>query len=189
MAGDPGPAGPRLPAALTSMLGSHPLVHPFAGDLTVTAPNDAYPPRPPAAGTPPTPGRGQGYPPPTGAPAQPVNPHQWPPTAPPPSAPPGAPPLSAGGTLLVNGGDDEAARTRNGLRKRLPREQRATVGAGAPQPTRRVIDLTAAARPTVDDSPAEVRARLTALRAGIQRGQVSGPAPRAHAGSDHVVED
>jgi hypothetical protein len=97
--------------------------------------------------------------------------------------------LSAGGTLLVNGGDDEAARTRNGLRKRLPREQRATVGAGAPQPTRRVIDLTAAARPTVDDSPAEVRARLTALRAGIQRGQVSGPAPRAHAGSDHVVED
>lgn len=191
MAEDPGAAGPRLPAAVTSMLGSHPLVHPFAGDLTVTAPNDVYPPRPPAAaaGTPAAPGRGQGYPPPTGAPGQPVNPQHRPPAAPPPSAPPGAPPISASGTRLVNGGDDEAARTRNGLRKRMPREQRATVSAGASQPTRRVIDLTAAARPTVDDSPAEVRARLTALRAGIQRGQVSGPTTRAHAGSDHVVED
>jgi hypothetical protein len=97
--------------------------------------------------------------------------------------------MTAGGTRLVDGGDDEAARTRNGLRKRMPREQRATVSAGALQPARRVIDLTAAARPAVDDSPAEVRARLTALRAGIQRGQVSGPATPARAGSDHVVED
>jgi hypothetical protein len=171
-AGQPRQTGSRLPAAVTSMLGSHPLVHPFAGDLTVTAPNGTYPPV-------------------NGAPVLPVGP---PPlqAAPPahPSAPPaGPPPLTAGGTLLVGGGDDEAARTRNGLRKRLPREQRAPVGAEASQPARRVIDLTAAARPTVDDSPAEVRARLTALRAGIQRGQVSGPAPRAHAGSDHVVED
>jgi hypothetical protein len=91
--------------------------------------------------------------------------------------------------LLIGGGDDdEAARTRNGLRKRLPREHRPTTAAA--HPTRRVIDLTSTARPAVDDSPEEVRARLTALRAGMQRGQGSGTVtPVRTAGSDHVVED
>jgi anti-sigma regulatory factor (Ser/Thr protein kinase) len=68
---------------------------------------------------------------------------------------------------------DEAARTRNGLRKRTPRTERAA------EPVRRVIDLDAAtgspARPAprVDDSPAQVGARLTALRAGLQRGHTT----------------
>jgi len=222
--------GPRLPETVTSMLGSHPLVHPFAGDLTVTAPNDGYrPPQPGSAqpGTPPTgaihaaggpghptgnrpagssaevaagqpaargpvggPGRGQptvpGYGTPSAAPSvgYPLTGPLGPGTATPP--PPGLPPQGAGGTLLI-GGDDEAARTRNGLRKRLPREQRA--GGVSAQPARRVIDLTAAERPAVDDSPAEVRARLTAFRAGIQRGQVTGTTRPARAGSDHAVED
>jgi hypothetical protein len=69
----------------------------------------------------------------------------------------------------------ETERTRNGLRKRTPRERRPQTvpagdrprQAGAPDAGGRVT--------AVDDSPAEVRARLTALRAGLQRGQQGEP--------------
>jgi signal transduction histidine kinase len=66
--------------------------------------------------------------------------------------------------------DDEAVeRTRNGLRKRVPRGQRPQGAAVAED--RRVIDLTTAGQGTVvDDSPAEVRFRLMSLRAGVERG-------------------
>lgn len=174
----PGTAGSQLPPTLSSMLGSHPLVHTFAGDLTVTAPNEGYPSRPPAtpaAGTP-TSTAGPGTPP--GASQTPSHDVG------------GVPTGTGGGTLRIDEGDDDE-RTRNGLRKRLPREPRPRDTA-PPPPTRQVIDLTTAARAAVDDSPAEVRARLTALRAGIQRGQGTGTitiTPVRAAGSDHVVED
>jgi hypothetical protein len=173
----PQPALPSLPASVSSMLGQHPLVHPFAGDLTVTAPNQGAPAQAPITGPGPVAGSV------TGAVPLPPTPAQGMPGE-------GGRPTAAGGTLLVGGGaDDHAARTPNGLRKRMPRDQRAPAMASA-QPIRRVIDLTAADRPAVDDSPAEVRARLTALRAGIQRGQGAGTVtPVRAASSDHVVED
>jgi hypothetical protein len=199
--------GSGLPASLSSMLGQHPLVHTFAGDLTVTAPNQGSLPRSAAADSA-TPDASPGVPaavagsavsgptPQTGSLPRTASPATGPIASSPPtpgySVPgvPAGPAATAGGTLLLGGGDDDATiRTRNGLRKRLPREQRAPAVAAA-QPTRRVIDLTAAARPAVDDSPAEVRARLTALRAGMQRGQGAGTVtPVRAAGSNHVVED
>ncbi|GAB3268192.1 sensor histidine kinase [Kineosporia babensis] len=74
-------------------------------------------------------------------------------------------------------------RTQNGLRKRVPRNKRqGELHADGAARSRRVIDLDArtdsnAPRPvqpqTVADSPADVSARLTALRAGMRRGQAS----------------
>jgi hypothetical protein len=71
----------------------------------------------------------------------------------------------------VPGDDADAARTRNGLRKRVPRRERPA--PPPPEPARR------APAPGGDDgrpgpvggSPAEIRARLTSLRSGMQRGQ------------------
>jgi Nitrate and nitrite sensing len=69
--------------------------------------------------------------------------------------------------------------TVNGLRKRTPRSARTPDPAPAPErgrsaaaASRRVIDLSSAERPpAVDGSPAQVGARMTALRAGMQRGR------------------
>ncbi|GAB6902857.1 sensor histidine kinase [Kineosporia succinea] len=74
-------------------------------------------------------------------------------------------PVAPGGP----GGPGAPAVTENGLRKRVPRNQRQSEGG----PPRRVIDLDAAAARSrqVADSPADVSARLTALRAGMRRGQ------------------
>jgi hypothetical protein len=84
--------------------------------------------------------------------------------------------------------DDVAARTRNGLRKRTPRTARAGAdpGTGA---TRRVIDLDARSdsaaapagsrAPVLDSSPASVGARMTALRAGLQRGSTTSAGDKA----------
>jgi signal transduction histidine kinase len=68
----------------------------------------------------------------------------------------------------------EAERTRNGLRKRTPRVQRTAEPTYTRTPNR-VIDLDSAPRSAaiVNDSPAQVSARLTALRAGIQRGKAA----------------
>jgi len=77
--------------------------------------------------------------------------------------------------------DDEPTRTRNGLVKRRPRPSRPGDDA-SPQPGfgQRVIDLSSveAERPpeaaraaAVDSTPSTVGARLTALRAGVRRGQ------------------
>jgi hypothetical protein len=89
-------------------------------------------------------------------------------------------------------GTSEEERTRNGLRKRTPRTQRASEPAYTKAP-KRVIDLDAGARSAavVDDSPAEVSARLTALRAGLQRGK-GATAPRrpgAGGGIEHDVKE
>jgi hypothetical protein len=66
---------------------------------------------------------------------------------------------------------EAAARTRNGLPKRAPRAARTGSTAAANAAIRQVIDLDAAQRASVDSSPATVGARLTALRAGVRRGQ------------------
>ena len=64
---------------------------------------------------------------------------------------------------------DEPDRTPNGLRKRSPRTRKPEPAASAP-PGR------AAERPPpVRDSPEDVRARLTALRSGVQRGSSDRP--------------
>ncbi|MDP9792080.1 anti-sigma regulatory factor (Ser/Thr protein kinase)/HAMP domain-containing protein [Catenuloplanes nepalensis] len=60
---------------------------------------------------------------------------------------------------------EEVERTRNGLRKRAPRTSRPEAEA-APAPAPSAPETRAA---MVDSSPAEVRNRLTALRAGMQR--------------------
>jgi signal transduction histidine kinase len=121
----------------------------------------------------------------------------------------GAAGLGAGGPGAGGAGGAGGERTQNGLRKRTPRSQRApepgsgrtssssspagsagsvrSSGPGSTGSTRRVIDLDAAARGSavLADSPADVSARLTALRAGMQRGKgtsVAGaarPAPAA----------
>jgi hypothetical protein len=80
-------------------------------------------------------------------------------------------------------GDSGAApgeRTRNGLRKRTPRSLRAMDDTG-PAPTRRVERA-----PVVDDSPAQVRNRLTALRTGLERGQMPPPASGVGDGPGNV---
>jgi hypothetical protein len=60
--------------------------------------------------------------------------------------------------------DDDAPRTPNGLRKRIPRAQRS-------QPRTEAPSTAPADRPApVNDSPEAVRDRLNALRGGIQRG-------------------
>ncbi|HST85145.1 MAG TPA: nitrate- and nitrite sensing domain-containing protein [Kineosporiaceae bacterium] len=97
---------------------------------------------------------------------------------------PGAPP--AGGM------SDDEERTRNGLRKRTPRIQRASQPAYTRSPNR-VIDLDSGVRSAavVNDSPAQVSARLTALRAGLQRGKgVAGPKrPGAGGSIEHDVKE
>ncbi|GAA2677377.1 sensor histidine kinase [Actinoplanes palleronii] len=60
--------------------------------------------------------------------------------------------------------DDSAPRTPNGLRKRIPRAQRAQPRADAPSTA--PVDRPA----PISDSPDAVRDRLNALRGGIQRG-------------------
>jgi hypothetical protein len=73
--------------------------------------------------------------------------------------------------------DGDVARTKNGLRKRPPRAHRSERPVDAPT-THRVIDLTAAERDVVDDSPEQVRSRLTSLRSGVLRGQAGAQAGR-----------
>ncbi len=111
--------------------------------------------------------------------AQPPMPAPAPPPPPPPTPPP---PTPAGG---VTGGLD---RTRNGLRKRVPRDLRAD-GAQQDVPVRRVIDLDAAGRPEVDQSPDKLRARISALRTGLEQGGVPATAPERRSDFEHVVED
>ena len=89
-----------------------------------------------------------------------------------------------------NGG--ETLHTRNGLRKRVRRDERPqgeveTPPRGFTRPRRRAAP--------VDDSPDQVRSRLTAFRAGIERGQQGSDtsagatgAPR-QTGAEHVVEE
>jgi signal transduction histidine kinase len=110
-----------------------------------------------------------------------------PPTRPAAPAPTGSQPVSGSdfpaAPAAAGMSDDE--RTRNGLRKRTPRTQRASQPAYTRPPTR-VIDLDSGARSAavVNDSPAQVSARLTALRAGMQRGKgVAGPARPGSGGS------
>ncbi|HEY6797571.1 MAG TPA: hypothetical protein VI248_23090, partial [Kineosporiaceae bacterium] len=62
-------------------------------------------------------------------------------------------------------GNDGEERTRNGLRKRTPRSRRPT------PPTDPGPDRDAARPDVVDDSPDQIRARLTSLRSGMQRAQ------------------
>ncbi len=83
--------------------------------------------------------------------------------------------------------DQTSQLTRNGLRKRMPRDQRMPPGATSGH---RVIDLDAAARAEgradrpapVSSSPADVAARMSALRAGLQRGRQSEEAEEAGGG-------
>ncbi|WP_433533212.1 sensor histidine kinase [Micromonospora sp. CA-263727] len=74
-------------------------------------------------------------------------------------------------------------RTTNGLRKRLPRDRRpapAPPVAASPVPDQRPAAL--------DDSPADIRNRLTALRAGTLRGQVEQSTPVTASGDDAGTE-
>ncbi|WP_420812811.1 nitrate- and nitrite sensing domain-containing protein [Micromonospora zingiberis] len=74
-------------------------------------------------------------------------------------------------------------RTTNGLRKRLPRDRRTVVSA--PASARAVPDERPAA---LDDSPTNIRDRLTALRAGTLRGQIERSAPVTGPGDDTATE-
>jgi signal transduction histidine kinase len=91
-------------------------------------------------------------------------------------------------------GGDGTERTQNGLRKRTPRSMRAPDPAYTP-PTRRVIDLDASTRTpaVIDHAPADVSARLTALRAGLQRGKgdqvASAPRPGQSGSIEQEVEE
>ncbi|WP_434739791.1 sensor histidine kinase [Micromonospora sp. SH-82] len=78
--------------------------------------------------------------------------------------------------------------TANGLRRRLPRDQRPTAG-GPPQPTPRTRPTTEQRPATIEDSPAEVRNRLTALRAGIRRGQDILTTPTTATGDDDAATE
>ena len=99
-----------------------------------------------------------------------------------PIQPPNRPAPTAPGA----GGMTEEERTRNGLRKRTPRIQRAGEPAYT-RPPNRVIDLDAGARSAavVNDSPAQVSARLTALRAGMQRGKGAASPQRPGSGGSN----
>jgi len=125
----PTPTEPRLPDTVSSMLGSHPLVHPFTGDLRITAPN-------------------------------PTRPQEQ----------------RAGRQTVAQPSEmaEDPARTRNGLRKRTPRQTRnvaGTVHATGTPVTRSAV---------LDDSPVQVSSRLTALRAGIHRGQTDAATVAGH---------
>ncbi|WP_026185459.1 sensor histidine kinase [Salinispora pacifica] len=74
-------------------------------------------------------------------------------------------------------------RTANGLRKRLPRERRTTTAVPAvtaPESGQRP--------PALDDSPTNIRDRLTALRAGMFRGQIEPPAHGTDSDTDAPTE-
>lgn len=80
-------------------------------------------------------------------------------------------------------GSPTGDRTANGLRKRLPRERRPTTAApavAAPESGRRP--------PALDDSPTNIRDRLTALRAGMLRGQDDSSATVSDSGADAPTE-
>jgi signal transduction histidine kinase len=107
---------------------------------------------------------------------------------------PGFPEPPGASTSTGNGDGDQ--RTQNGLRKRIPRSMRAPDPAHNARSTRRVIDLdaTATRAPSViDHGPADVSARLTALRAGLQRGKgdqvASGGRPGPAGSNEHEVEE
>jgi hypothetical protein len=96
----------------------------------------------------------------------------------------------AGGATTGGAGDD-ALRTRNGLRKRVRTKDEA-MPIDAPTPPRGF----ARPRPTtsVDDSPDMVRSRLTAFRAGIERGQQeqvsdAGATGASRRDAEHAVEE
>jgi signal transduction histidine kinase len=80
----------------------------------------------------------------------------------------------------------DVERTRNGLRKRTPRERRTPV---RPEPAV-YTSPTLAADPWVgvDDSPGEVRVRLSALLAGVHRGHEEPLTPAATPGGRTDVE-
>ncbi|MEV6691968.1 nitrate- and nitrite sensing domain-containing protein [Micromonospora sp. NPDC051196] len=74
-------------------------------------------------------------------------------------------------------------RTLNGLRKRLPRARRQVPPAPVAAPS--VPDQRPAA---LDASPADIRDRLTALRAGTLRGQIARSTPETGSGDDPATE-
>ena len=93
----------------------------------------------------------------------------------------GGPGVTSFDTDTGTGGGGDPARTRNGLVRRPPRTR-----PESSAPATRADRATA-----VDHSPGEVRARLTALRAGVQRGETERQTtsagwdvPPTHAGSD-----
>ncbi|QOC91470.1 sensor histidine kinase [Micromonospora craniellae] len=92
----------------------------------------------------------------------------------------GRPPTIAGEVSAVGPVEE---RTTNGLRKRLPRERRASEAAPAAGPV-----ASAPRSDAMDDSPMEIRNRLTALRAGTLRGQVDRPAPPTRSSDDTTIE-
>jgi len=69
----------------------------------------------------------------------------------------------------------EVERTPNGLRKRTPRERRTQIWVNDGPHLRDAQAGTARQATAVDDSPAEVRVRLAALLAGMQRGHDEPP--------------
>jgi signal transduction histidine kinase len=77
----------------------------------------------------------------------------------------------------------DGERTANGLRKRLPRSRRPEPMLPKSEPQRSAA-VRPERRPVLDDSPNEVRARLTALRAGMLRGQSERPAAGGQPGVD-----
>ncbi|MFC8849155.1 MULTISPECIES: nitrate- and nitrite sensing domain-containing protein [unclassified Micromonospora] len=92
-------------------------------------------------------------------------------------------PITVAGQVAT--ADRVETRTINGLRKRLPREQRtvppAPPATGAvPAPEQRPAAL--------DDSPADIRNRLTALRAGMLRGQAERAMPVTGSGDEASTE-
>ena len=94
-----------------------------------------------------------------------------------------------------NGTGGESERTRNGLRKRTPRTQRAGEPTYTQSPRRIDLDAAASNRSSgspIDHAPADVSARLTALRAGLQRGKgeqvASGARPGQGASNEHEVD-
>ncbi|SDY91468.1 Signal transduction histidine kinase [Micromonospora pattaloongensis] len=95
-------------------------------------------------------------------------------------------PTAAGGPPLPGaagaGAAPEGERTANGLRKRIPRSRRPQPAA-PDAPTHQPAPRTGRSG-TLDDSPAEVRARLTALRAGMLRGQTQRPPDGGQPGAD-----
>jgi hypothetical protein len=104
-------------------------------------------------------------------------------------------PAGTGGsasTAGLGGANGDPDRTRNGLRKRVRRDARPESEIATPP---RGFARPAPAAP-IDDSPDMVRNRLTALRAGMERGQQQGSGSSASApgapqsgGVDHVVEE
>jgi hypothetical protein len=99
----------------------------------------------------------------------------------------------AGGGAATGGAGDDALRTRNGLRKRVRTKDQA-MPIDAPTPPRGLARPAPAA--PVDDSPDMVRSRLTAFRAGIERGQQdqasdsnAGATGASRRDAEHAVEE